>query len=80
VKNYEWVKVTLNADFPPRDGAGALVKDGKMWLIGGWNPRDRKSFPRICNNEVWCSTNGVTWSLIKPNTFLGTCLPSINLI
>src|SRR5689334_20975411 len=69
-KDYEWVKVTEKAEFAPRDGAGALVHDGKMWLLGGWNPGDKKHFPRICNNEVWSSTDGARWTLVKPNTFL----------
>jgi len=67
---YRWEKVTLKAAFAPRDGAGALTYKGKMWLIGGWNPGDKKFFPRICNNEVWNSTDGKTWNLIKPNSFL----------
>lgn len=68
---YEWVKVTMNAQFAPRDGAGALSFQGKMWLIGGWNPNpaQRAFFPLICNNEVWNSSNGKTWNLIKPNSF-----------
>jgi len=70
VSNYKWVNVTQTAAYAPRDGAGALVFDGKMWLLGGWNPSDKVYFPRICNNEVWSSTDGVTWSLVKPNTFL----------
>ena len=37
--NYQWVKVTMDAPFAPRDGAGALVFQGQMWLIGGWNPK-----------------------------------------
>lgn len=68
--DYQWEKVTSKAAFAPRDGAGALVFQNKMWLIGGWNPGDSKHFPRICNNEVWNSTDGKTWTLIKPNTFL----------
>ncbi len=67
---YEWIQFAPNAPFAPRDGAGALVFDQKLWLLGGWNPRDKQHFPRICNNEVWSSTNGEAWSLIKPNTFL----------
>jgi hypothetical protein len=67
---YRWVNITKEAAFAPRDGAGALVFQGKMWLLGGWNPGDRKHFPRICNNEVWCSRDGRTWDLIKRNTFL----------
>ncbi|HZP80970.1 MAG TPA: hypothetical protein VFB21_04975, partial [Chthonomonadaceae bacterium] len=67
---YRWVNVTKKAAFAPRDGAGALVFKGKMWLLGGWNPGDKKHFPRICNNEVWSSSDGATWALEKPNTFL----------
>jgi hypothetical protein len=67
---YRWTNVTKQAAFAPRDGAGALVYKGKMWLIGGWNPGDRQHFPRICNNEVWSSSDGVDWLLEKPNTFL----------
>ena len=69
VPRYEWVEVNGNAAFAPRDGAGALVFGGKMWLLGGWNPGDKVYFPKICNNEVWSSANGIDWSLEKPNTF-----------
>ncbi len=70
VLGYEWINVTNDAAYAPRDGAGALVFKGKMWLLGGWSPEDKENFPRICNNEVWSSTDGVTWSLEKPNTFV----------
>lgn len=68
--NYEWTQVTAKAAFAPRDGAGALVFNGRMWLLGGWNPSDKKNFPRICNNEIWSSRDGAQWTLEKPNTFL----------
>ena len=67
---YHWKQVTDRAPFAPRDGAGALVFDGAMWLIGGWNPRDRVHFPRVCSNDVWRSTDGRDWSLVKPNTYV----------
>ncbi|MEX2288603.1 MAG: hypothetical protein WD648_16010 [Planctomycetaceae bacterium] len=67
---YRWTQVTATAPFAPRDGAGALVFQNRMWLIGGWNPGDKKHFPRICNNEVWTSADGSKWTLTKPNTFL----------
>jgi len=69
---YEWIKVTDEAPFPGRDGAGALVYDNRMWLIGGWNPWDKKTNPihSNCNNEVWSSAGGISWSLVKPNTHL----------
>jgi len=68
---YEWELITLKAPFAPRDGAGILSYRGKMYLLGGWNPlpADRQFFPRICNNEVWASTDGHDWELIKLNTF-----------
>ncbi|MCE5306505.1 MAG: hypothetical protein LLG20_02585 [Acidobacteriales bacterium] len=68
--DYHWVKVTGAAPFAPRDGAGALSLCGRMWLLGGWNPRDKVHFPMVCNNEVWSSRDGLDWKLEKPNTFL----------
>jgi hypothetical protein len=70
--DYEWVKVTMNAEFAARDGAGALSYKGRMWLLGGWNPiaADRAFFPRICNNEVWSTVDGKSWTLVKPNSFV----------
>ncbi len=70
VTNYTWKKVTLNASFAARDGAGALSYKNKLWLLGGWNPGDKVHFPRTCNNEVWNSADGTDWTLVKPNTFL----------
>ena len=67
---YRWVEVTATAAYAARDGAGALVFDNRMWLLGGWNPGDKAHFPRVCNNEVWSSLDGAIWSLEKPNTFL----------
>ncbi|MBX7259999.1 MAG: hypothetical protein K1Y02_26830 [Candidatus Hydrogenedentes bacterium] len=66
---YRWVNVTMTAPFTPRDGAGALSYEGKMWLIGGWNSKDKVNFPKSCVNDVWSTTDGLTWTLVKPNTF-----------
>jgi hypothetical protein len=60
---YRWTCMTENAAFAPRDGAGALVFADRMWLLGGWNPGDKKHFPHICNSEVWSSVDGVEWEL-----------------
>jgi hypothetical protein len=40
-----------------------------MWLLGGWNPKDKAHFPHICTNDVWSSTDGAVWTLEKANTF-----------
>ena len=61
-----WKQVTDAAAWNPQDGAGALVFKNRMWLVGGWNPR---IYPMHCNNEVWSSKDGATWTLEKPNTF-----------
>jgi hypothetical protein len=67
--DYTWVNVTQNAAYAPRDGAGALVYKDRMWLIGGWNPFDKELFPKICSNDVWSTTDGAEWTMVKPNTF-----------
>jgi len=66
VPGYEWTCVTEKAAFAGRDGAGALVYKDKMWLLGGWNPRDKERFPLVCNSEVWSSSDGKTWTLVNP--------------
>ncbi len=66
---YHWVNVTMTAPFPARDGAGALVYNDRMWLIGGWDSRNKAYFPLDCVNDVWSSTDGATWVLERPNTF-----------
>ena len=60
-QEYLWECVTEDAAFAARDGAGALFFNGKMWLLGGWNPDDKEHFPLICNSEVWSSDNGADW-------------------
>lgn len=68
--DYKWINVTLKAEFAPRDGAGAVVLNNTMWLIGGWNPIDKEKYPRICSNDVWSSKDGKVWTMEKQNTFL----------
>jgi len=68
---YRWVEVARRAPFAPRDGAGALRFQGRIWLLGGWNPKDKVHFPLICSNDVWSSANGADWRLEKENTFSG---------
>jgi hypothetical protein len=69
-QGYTWELLTDSAPYQPRDGAGGVVLDGRMYLMGGWNPNDRLHFPRVTRNDVWVSTDGRTWKKIKPNTFL----------
>ena len=61
--DYQWQCITEEAAFAGRDGAGALVFKDRMWLLGGWNPRDKIHFPHICNSEIWSSSDGASWTL-----------------
>lgn len=76
VENYRWSRILEQTPYAPRDGAGILSFNDKVFILGGWNPGDKKNFPRICNNEVWSSTTGENWELVKPNTFLDNTFDS----
>jgi hypothetical protein len=54
-----WIKVAEHAGWQPRDSAGELVYNGKMWLFGGWF-NSLGPFP----NDVWRSTDGAHWQRI----------------
>ena len=63
VPQYKWEFVTDKPSWAGRDGAGALIFKDRMWLLGGWNPLDKKNFPTTTNSEVWSSQDGINWSL-----------------
>jgi hypothetical protein len=50
----------MQLQFRPRDGAGALVFENKVWLLGGWNPVN--ALPT--NSQVWSSSDGSNWALV----------------
>ena len=58
----DWVKVTEHAGWKPRDSAGEVSFDGRMWLFGGWF-NSHGPFP----NDVWSSPDGVNWTLVTPD-------------
>ena len=39
--------INQKVPFAVRDGAGAIYFKDNLYLIGGWNPYDKKNFPRI---------------------------------
>ena len=55
-KPLEWVQVTANAGWQPRDSAGEVVFNQRLWLLGGWF--DSFSAPP---RDVWSSADGKTW-------------------
>lgn len=50
-----WTLVNSNAAFGPVIGMAPLSYGGKMWLFGG------AKLPGKITNEIWSSTDGVTW-------------------
>jgi len=46
-----WTRATLHAAWSGRSGHAAVVHDGKMWVLGGYNLGD-----------VWYSSDGVKWT------------------
>jgi hypothetical protein len=54
------IAALVQLQFRPRDGAGALVFQNKMWLLGGWNPAN--AVPT--NDQVWSSSDGSNWVFI----------------
>jgi hypothetical protein len=57
-----WQCATPNAGWSPRLGAGGVVFDGKMWLLGGVE-RYFDGEERHLRNDVWYSTDGANWEL-----------------
>lgn len=55
-ESFDWVKVTANAAWQPRDSSGEAVFGGKLWILGGWF--DSFSSPP---RDVWNSSDGVVW-------------------
>ncbi|KPM32787.1 Kelch repeats protein [Croceitalea dokdonensis DOKDO 023] len=55
------IQVTDDAGFTARGGHNSLVFDNKMWVIGG-NSCCGGQF-----NDVWSSTDGVTWTQVTAN-------------
>jgi N-acetylneuraminic acid mutarotase len=68
---YEWAEVTPAAAFAGRDGAGAIVLNGRAYLLGGWRwaADGGTNFPQTgapgcCDTaEVWSTADGASWRL-----------------
>ena len=53
----DWVCVTRDAGWQPRDSSGEFVYDGHLWILGGWFT------PQIPNpRDVWKSADGKHWT------------------
>jgi len=52
-----WTQATASAQFSGRILPGAVVFNGRMWVIGG-------AVNSSGGNDVWSSTDGVTWTRV----------------
>lgn len=55
----DWVKVTDDAGWQPRDSQGEVVYNDRLWIFGGWF--DSYSPPP---RDVWSSADGKSWDLV----------------
>jgi len=59
-KTANWVKVTGEAGWRPRDSQGEVVYKDQLWVFGGWF-----SSHQPCPRDVWSSADGKTWRLVQ---------------
>lgn len=66
-----WVQVTPQAPWTPRDSQAEYVHDGHLWLLGGWVSASQ---PNLL--DVWKSADGVHWSqVLAAGPWVQTDLP-----
>lgn len=64
VDGINWTQVTPSAAWSPRAQIqGEVVFDNKMWILGGGTYNGIRNF----YNDVWNSTDGITWNLVTAN-------------
>lgn len=57
-----WNLISQEAPWGPRDSAGAVVFQERMWLFGGWQLLKDGDFKRL--SDVWHSADGLTWEQV----------------
>ena len=58
----QWVCVTKEAAFSPRDTAEDCVFDGKMWISNGYYHGN------VLTRDLWWTTDGATWTRVSEAT------------
>ncbi len=59
VQGPDWVRVTSEPGWQPRDSSGELVFNDQMWLFGGWVSSSRAPL-----RDVWASRDGRNWTAV----------------
>ncbi|MSU74422.1 D-alanyl-D-alanine carboxypeptidase [Candidatus Kaiserbacteria bacterium] len=53
-----WIEETAHAAWAPRRSMSVVEFHGKLWMIGGFSPRDG------LQSDIWQSDNGVVWTKV----------------
>jgi hypothetical protein len=61
-----WIRVTNNVPWGPRLLHHTLVFKDKIWVIGGQTLPQFAKAPLRFYRDVWCSSDGVNWTEVKP--------------
>ena len=69
VSEYAWEEVNPDLPFTNRDGSGLLTFNGRMWLLGGWDPPFHE--PNYTHSEVWSTTDGLDWTFHGEAPWMG---------
>jgi hypothetical protein len=56
-----WIKITDDAGWQPRDSQGEVVYNDRLWIFGGWFDSFHAP-PR----DVWSSVDGIKWTVVTP--------------
>lgn len=56
-----WERAVADAPWPARRGHNVVVHEGALWLMGGEDRAQGKTF-----NDVWRSTDGIAWQEVTP--------------
>jgi hypothetical protein len=64
-----WTCATKSAPYGKRFASAVAVYDGKLWVMGGSTPvasdPPEKHYKSVTtHNDVWCSTDGATWTKV----------------
>ena len=64
VDGTSWTQVTANGGFGARAFHGCVVFAGKLWIFGGAKTLSVSNTYTGPSNDVWNSTDGVTWTQV----------------
>ncbi len=57
---------TADAAWSARMGSGAVLFNGRMWILGGTENYLFSDDDSCLRNDVWCSADGESWDLVTP--------------